>query len=404
MKLRVPFYYDNFKCTAASCRDNCCLGGWQVDIDEDTYRYYQTIQGEFGDKLRASIIKTDAYCFKPRDGRCPLLSGDGLCELHCELGEQHLGVVCRQFPRFSEYYGMTKETGIGLACEEAARIVLSSEKAFEMTERECSEEYTEDEEYNDGFAEKIFQLRDYIFALLERDDLSLHESLIVMLALCADIQEIIKQESFVRGNKSEVSFDKMIDAYKKGKAEKVLKDACRHCDHGEYHKLSLKDGIRSILYVYEDMEVLNPVWEEQLKKDIDFFHETMHDEEYNLCSKEFLDSMKNRMHEYKNFVTYLLFRYFAKSVYDYNVLGKAQLMIVNFLVMKELDMLRWTLHDRQFSFDDMVDIAHIFSRQVEYSEENIEMLYEGFMFDKVFSVDYLTALLFIDSQYLQDYN
>ena len=35
MKLRVPDYYDEFQCIADKCSDNCCIGGWEIDIDED---------------------------------------------------------------------------------------------------------------------------------------------------------------------------------------------------------------------------------------------------------------------------------------------------------------------------------------------------------------------------------
>ena len=59
MKLRVPDYYDEFQCIADKCSDNCCIGGWEIDIDEDTYERYQQMSGETGEKLRSSIIQTE---------------------------------------------------------------------------------------------------------------------------------------------------------------------------------------------------------------------------------------------------------------------------------------------------------------------------------------------------------
>ena len=66
MKLRVPDYYDEFQCIADKCSDNCCIGGWEIDIDEDTYERYQQMSGETGEKLRSSIIQTEDgdYCFR----------------------------------------------------------------------------------------------------------------------------------------------------------------------------------------------------------------------------------------------------------------------------------------------------------------------------------------------------
>ena len=117
MKLRVPFYYDQFHCITSECKDNCCVGGWEIDIDDDTYNYYMSLDGELGDRIRESITKSEdgSNCFKLVDGHCGLLDKCGLCTIHKELGAEHLSVVCDQFPRYSEYYGEIKESGIGLA-------------------------------------------------------------------------------------------------------------------------------------------------------------------------------------------------------------------------------------------------------------------------------------------------
>ena len=52
--------------------------------------------------------------------------------------------MCDQFPRYSEYYGEIKESGIGLACEEAERIIFSENKTFTTVLKPCDEEYSED--------------------------------------------------------------------------------------------------------------------------------------------------------------------------------------------------------------------------------------------------------------------
>ena len=46
-----------------------------------------------------------------------------------------------------------------------------------------------------------------------------------------------------------------------------------------------------------------------------------------------------------------------------------------------------------FSFQDQMDTIHIFSREIEYSEDNIEQLYEEFVFDNIFKAENLTKLL-----------
>ena len=50
MKVLKPFYYDDFKCIANKCIDSCCIG-WQINIDEKTYKKYKKVKGVFGKNL-----------------------------------------------------------------------------------------------------------------------------------------------------------------------------------------------------------------------------------------------------------------------------------------------------------------------------------------------------------------
>lgn len=392
MKLRVPYYYDEFQCTAGECKDNCCVGGWEIDIDEETYEYYCNMQGEIGQKLRDNIIKNDAgeYCFKLVDGCCPMLTKEGLCLVHKELGEGYLGVVCSQFPRYSEYYGVVKESGIGMACEEAARLMLYKNRSFSMKEEALAEEYEVDAEYDSDYATKIFRLRDFIFQLLAKEGLSIYEKLIIILSLGSDVQEHINN-----GEYDKIKY--VLNSYTKEYADRLLKETRAKCDNGEYDLLSLQDCMRDILLPYEEMEVLSADWELLLKDVINCLHEQMDKEEYGILCNEFAGYITDREYEYRQITEYFVFRYFAKSVYDYDVLGKCQMLVTNFLVIRHMDMFRWLDNHRSYTFEDRMFIMHIFSRQVEYSEENIEQLYEDYLFDDIFKPDSLRAILWLDN-------
>ena len=54
MKFRYPKYYEKFQCIAGQCEDTCCAG-WEIDIDDVSYDYYMSVEGEFGRRLRQSI-------------------------------------------------------------------------------------------------------------------------------------------------------------------------------------------------------------------------------------------------------------------------------------------------------------------------------------------------------------
>ena len=98
MKQRVPFYYNEFGCITSECKDNCCIGGWEIDIDDETYERYNNMTGELKHKIIDSITQNEdeEYCFKLCDGKCPMLDDNGLCEIHKNLGEDYLGVVLKR--------------------------------------------------------------------------------------------------------------------------------------------------------------------------------------------------------------------------------------------------------------------------------------------------------------------
>lgn len=133
MKLYAPEYYTRFKCIASRCRHSCCIG-WEIDIDSDTLDYYKAVDGDFGKRLSDSITGGDCPCFTlGKDERCPFLNSEGLCDIIINLGEDALCQICRDHPRFRNYFSDRVEIGLGLCCEEAARIIVEGDGSAELT-------------------------------------------------------------------------------------------------------------------------------------------------------------------------------------------------------------------------------------------------------------------------------
>ncbi|MBQ6720702.1 MAG: flagellin lysine-N-methylase [Clostridia bacterium] len=132
MKVMAPDYYPAFRCTAGACRHTCCEG-WEIDIDDEALARYQAMDGEFGERLRNCIALQPEPHFELLPGeRCPLLRADGLCDLIAEKGEECLCQICRDHPRFRNYWSDRVETGLGMACEEAARLILSADHPIRL--------------------------------------------------------------------------------------------------------------------------------------------------------------------------------------------------------------------------------------------------------------------------------
>ncbi len=133
--MRVPRYYFNFKCIADRCRHSCCVG-WEIDVDERTLARYRALSGEMGEAIAASIEENeDGAHFRLGAGeRCPHLTERGLCRIITALGEGYLCDICREHPRFYNAVGGVWECGLGLACEEAASVVLAADNYADFAE------------------------------------------------------------------------------------------------------------------------------------------------------------------------------------------------------------------------------------------------------------------------------
>ena len=151
LKTYAPSYYKDFHCTADKCRHTCCAG-WDVDIDEQSLKRYKEMAGGFAGRLRQSIdFGKDPHFILTPDGRCPLLNESGLCELILHEGEDALCQICRDHPRFRNFWTGRVEIGLGMACEEAARLILSQKEPLHLELIEetepADEELPEDEQY-----------------------------------------------------------------------------------------------------------------------------------------------------------------------------------------------------------------------------------------------------------------
>ena len=383
MKIVTPHYYKDFVCIASKCKDNCCIGGWEIDIDDETANYYLNLEGEFGDILRASIGRTDEYCFKLKDGKCPFLDNENLCEIYKNLGEDKMGVVCTQFPRFTEYYGSIKETGIGLACEEAERIIFTDRKPFSMDIEDIDEEEVIDTEYDNVLANYLFKVRDLLFKMIDNESISLHNKMIYMIEIGKHIQDLVNEN-----NTEEIQ--NIINLLQQNNYEALQLDK----QNINIDENSSMYEVESILNAYSELEILNEQWQYYLDDMYDMLHsEDMSPADYSVLVKEFTEYIKDRNYEYSNMLKYFVFRYFMKAAYDHDVFGKLQLSVTNYFVIRDMDIVKWLKNNREFSFEDRIETVHIFSREVEYSEDNLEVLAEEFIFDDIFKVENLIALL-----------
>jgi len=98
-------------------------------VDSSTEQKYISLTCAYGERIRQSIDSNPEPHFRlDENERCPHLNRTGLCNIITEVGEDYLCDICREHPRFYNYTAHAKEVGIGMACEEACRIILGSDR------------------------------------------------------------------------------------------------------------------------------------------------------------------------------------------------------------------------------------------------------------------------------------
>ena len=187
MKIFAPDYFRDFKCSAGDCRHSCCIG-WEIDIDSKTAELYKNVSGEFGKKLSENIdFHEDGGTFRLCENeRCPFLNEKGLCEIYINLGYEALSQICDDHPRFRNYLESRTEIGLGLCCEEAAKLVLEKKTKTNIIE------IAEDEEpfCNSEEEAEFLEIRQNLFDIFQNREKSIEERI-------SDALEFFEAEDFM---------------------------------------------------------------------------------------------------------------------------------------------------------------------------------------------------------------
>lgn len=351
MKLKMPMYCKDFRCIADKCKDNCCVG-WEIDIDTSSAEYYKSVKGSFGDKLRNNISGGEVCSFILKNERCPFLNENNLCEIIINLGEDKLCQICGDHPRFFEWYADVKEGGIGLCCEEAARIIVTNTNSFSTYEMPCDDEGCDT--YNKDLYDMLLFARDEIINTLENETIPFKDRMSLIIDYAAEIQL-------------------MADNYQ---YEKLPID--KHC-RGEIQT----PDIKSFLSVFTQSEPIDENWTAYLTDMIKACDSLQ-------CN---IDSLGTESDLYfKNIAVYFIWRYFLKGVYEEEIFSKVMLSAVCTAMIK-LMLIKEKVSGSLPTAEHLSLLAKNLSKEIEYSQENLEKIYDAVYDNPAFNKDNILAIV-----------
>lgn len=168
IEVTVPDYFEDFRCTADKCPDNCCIG-WEIDIDDKTYRKYMSFTGALKNEMDEYITVSEdgSRCFRlTKELRCPFLNERNLCRLILSEGEDALCDICANHPRFHNCFGNIRRTGVGISCIVAAELLLKKHDTTKFVTY-MSDEPPADIDYDESFLEFVLAFEQRVIEILQ---------------------------------------------------------------------------------------------------------------------------------------------------------------------------------------------------------------------------------------------
>ena len=322
-----PDFFDKFKCICGKCTDNCCIG-WEIDIDDFTYDDYCAMETNFAQKIKDNIIISPdgSRCFKLKENdRCPFLNKDNLCDIIVNCGEEALCDICREHPRFYEWFPGVTECGLGLSCEEVCRILLEADSFFQLTE------------YNDG--EEI--------ELLTKDEVVESDMYVMTAALRMSFLEILSEPALPVEDKIVKILEKTQSFT--GKSIKLKND-------------------RRLIAAYEETEPIDSAWTEFLNR----LKSALAD----LADMDALLSDKQSDKLYSRVLGYIIYRHFIKAAFDRSFAQRVVFCVeaLRFIMLSDALTLK---ENGELTIRSRINSIKNWSKQIEYSDENTELLIYG---------------------------
>lgn len=288
----MPNYYGAFSCIADKCKHSCCIG-WEIYIDEHTMTVYNEMDSSVGETIRANIEGDEPHFRLADNDKCPFLNDAGLCDIILSCGENALCDICRLHPRFRNFYENFEEVGLGLCCEEAARIILSfGDKA--VIDVPAGIKLTEEEK-------QFFAIRQKVFDVLQNRT-----------------KTVGQRFSFL----------------------------------AEMFGFSFDFSMEKVLEIYSGLERLDEKWTEKLNKLQGF-----------LFDKQIFEDDSLSIF-FEQLAVYFIFRHF-----DCDYASEVHFALLGAYVVGAI-----CAAEENLSFENMADVARMYSAEIEYSEENIEKL------------------------------
>ena len=381
MKVLKPFYYDDFKCIAGDCIDNCCHAEWEISIDKKTYKKYRKLKGQWGNKInnnigriRSNISDLRYGKIKLKDKGCSLLDEKGLCTIHANLGVGYLCNTCKVYPREITKFGEIYERNLFMSCPEVARYFVRHKENFyfNMGEEELSDldkDYIIDKSYDEKLYNLLWDSRSLAMEIIQFKEIEIWKRIIFLKILTDKVQKLIDEENYE-------NYEKVLNTFRN---EITNIDVINSLDKIKFVEDVKFDFIQSII---NKSSQLKRVKYSQLINDYYEMFNATDDKKENLKllfekEREFNIFLKDYENILENLLIYLIYGYFMLALYSKDLNKQVNKVIITYSMIKMLLLGRWFKNNKNLTEEDFVEILYVFSRVMEHSSTFLNKIYEA---------------------------
>lgn len=395
MRVLKPFYYDDFKCIADKCIDNCCHIQWTITIDEKTYKKYRKLKGPWGKKINNNITrirKNNSYLnygkIKLKDCGCSLLDEEGFCTIHAQLGEKYLSNTCRMYPRNIIKYNDIYERNLTMSCPEVARYFVKHQGDFyfNMNEEELldlDKDYIINKNYDENLYNLLWNARGLAIEIVQFKKIDIWKRIVFVKSLCDKVQKIIDKNDYE-------NYEKVLKNFRR---EIVNVDTINSLD-----KITIVPNIKmqftkAILQLRNNIVIKN----EKYLNLIDEYNELEKKNNADILMTKIENEFNEILNEYnnimENLLVYLIYKYFMKALYTKNLEKEVSNVIISYAVIKMLLLARWYKNNKILNEEDFVEVFYVFSRVIEHNNGFLDILQNNIKDAGYDSVAYMTILV-----------
>lgn len=378
---RWPDYYTSFTCAAGECPDTCCTS-WVIPVDHDTWEKYRKIKGPFGRELRNTLNRR-THCLKSKNNRCLNLQEDGLCRIQQKMGAEFLCSACRRYPRHMEIYGNRRELSLSLSCPEVARMLFTKRKSVHFLERSSETGW----QIGEGILTNpiLLEVRDTAIKLAQQQDWQENGQERVSRGSC----NIAMNMSMVLAFSHDVQV--VWNRCRRRRPDMVLEEAVRNVIHRytqrgaarhfaarleEYgrkddpeNQVKADQCLTAYLEIWRHLKPVNSRFQMQIQALEQIAYDAPEE-----AVREFNRHEQSKMIGYEQIFLYFLDTWYLGAVYDGDIFNKARMAAVCILVLRELAQAAWLQEGKQISLSRQIELIHCFARELEHSDQNLELL------------------------------